>query len=178
MLFLYLSSPETSAYNVGFTVRIISELNTKAFKKAFQKLINRHPALRTNFFIKDGIPVQEIHGYKDIYFEVTDVSGLNEEQLKSKILETNRIPFDLEKGDLLKVNLFRVSEENNVLLVSMHHIVNDGFSMSVILNELKSLYESELSGEQPDLPHLDFSYNDYIKSQEEFIKSEKRSGAV
>lgn len=173
MLFLYLSSPDTSAYNVGFTVRIISGLNTQAFKKAFQKLINRHPALRTNFFINDGIPVQEIHGYKDVYFEVTDASGLNEEQLKSKVLETNRIPFDLEKGDLLKVNLFRVSEENHILLVSMHHIVNDGFSMSVILNELKSLYESELSGEQPSLPHLDFTYNDYIKSQDEFIKSDK-----
>ena len=173
MLFLYLSSPDTSAYNVGFTVRIISELNTQAFKKAFQKLINRHPALRTNFFIKDGIPVQEIHGYKDVYFEVTDVSGLNEEQLKSKVLETNRIPFDLEKGDLLKINLFRVSDENYVLLVSMHHIVNDGFSMSVILNELKSIYEAELSGELPSLPHLDFSYNDYIKSQDEFINSDK-----
>ncbi len=173
MLFLYLSSPETSAYNVGFTVRIISGLNIHAFKKAFQKLINRHPALRTNFFIKDGIPVQEIHGYKDVYFEVTDASGLDEEQLKNKILETNRIPFDLEKGDLLKVNLFRVSEDNHVLLVSMHHIVNDGFSMSVILNELKSFYEAELNGEQPSLPHLDFTYNDYIKSQDEFIHSDK-----
>lgn len=73
----------------------------------------------------------------------------------------------------MKVNLFRVSEENHILLLSMHHIVNDGFSMSIILNELKFLYEGELNGEHPSLPHQEFNYNDYIRSQDEFIKSDK-----
>ncbi|HMS34192.1 MAG TPA: amino acid adenylation domain-containing protein [Ignavibacteria bacterium] len=173
LLFLYLSSPETSAYNVGFTVRIISGLDESLLKKAFQKLINRHPALRTNFFIKDGIPVQEVHGYKDVYFQVTDASGLSEDQLKNKVLETNRLPYDLENGDLLKVNLFKVSDENYILLLSMHHIVNDGFSMSVILNELKNLYEAEVNVEQSALPLIDHTYNDYIIDQNNFIKSEK-----
>ena len=115
LYFLYLNDPESPAYNVAFTARILSKVNVNAFRKALQRLINRHPSLRTNYFVKDGSPVQEIHGYKEVYFEETDVSGLGENEIKEKVKNTSYIPFDLESGDLLKTHFFKISDEDHVL---------------------------------------------------------------
>jgi amino acid adenylation domain-containing protein/non-ribosomal peptide synthase protein (TIGR01720 family) len=173
LYFLYLNDPESPAYNVAFTARILSKVNVNAFRKALQRLINRHPSLRTNYFVKDGSPVQKIHGYKDVCFEETDVSGLGENEIKEKVKNTSCIPFDLESGDLLKTHLFKFSDEDHVLLISIHHIANDGFSMSVLLKELKYFYEIETGYMHEPLPALTHKYTDYINELDEFIKSDK-----
>lgn len=170
LYFLNVNSPESHAYNVAFTVRIVSELNTDALKKAFQILINRHSSLRTNYKIIDGKPVQEVHGYKEIFFEIIDASGYNETQLIEKVTQTNQIPFDLEKDSLFKVYLFKISDENFVLLISMHHIVSDGWSLGILFDEIIKLYES--TGGQNTLPALQTKYPDYIKALDEFTKTE------
>ncbi|MEZ4821381.1 MAG: condensation domain-containing protein [Ignavibacteria bacterium] len=173
LYFLYLNDPESPAYNVAFTARILSEVNINSFRKALQRLINRHPCLRTNYFVKDGTPVQEIHGYKEVYFEEIDASGLSETELKGKVKDTSRKPFELESGDLLKTFLFKISDDEYVLLISVHHIANDGFSMSVLLNELKYFYEIETGNKHEPLPSLQHKYTDYIKELDEFINSDK-----
>ncbi|HMR40461.1 MAG TPA: amino acid adenylation domain-containing protein [Ignavibacteria bacterium] len=173
LYFLYLNDPESPAYNVAFTARILSEVNVNAFRKALQKLINRHPSLRTNYFVKDGVPVQEIHGYKEVYFEEINASGLSETELREKVKRTSIIPFDLESGDLIKTYLFKISDGEYVLLTGIHHIANDGFSMSVLLNELKYFYEIETGHKNEPLPALQYKYTDYIKELDEFINSDK-----
>lgn len=173
LFFLYLNDPESSAYNVAFTARIISRININAFRKAIQKLINRHPSLRTNYYVKDGKPVQIIHGYKEVYLEEENVSGLNENELREKVKAVSKKPFDLESDNLLKTCLFKISEEEYILLISIHHIASDGFSMSVLLNELKYFYETETVQKHESLPPLQYKYTDYIKELDEFIKSDK-----
>lgn len=173
LYFLYLNDPESPAYNVAFTARILSSVNIIAFRKALQRLINRHPSLRTNYFVKDGTPVQEIHGYKEVSFEEINASGLGETELKEKVKETSRTPFELESGDLLKTFLFKISDDEYVLLISVHHIANDGFSMSVLLNELKYFYEIETGHKHEPLPSLQYKYTDYIKALDEFINSDR-----
>ncbi|MEO8446523.1 MAG: amino acid adenylation domain-containing protein [bacterium] len=170
LYFLYMNSPESPAYNVAFTVRIISKPDTEALKKTFQKLINRHPSLRTNYKLADGIPVQEVSGYKSVSFEITDVSKLNDQQLKALVKKTNEIPFDLENDDLIKVYLFKASDENYVMLISMHHIVSDGWSIGIMFDEIKELYEAECDGKQITLPPLSMNYSDYVKAQQDFIQ--------
>lgn len=142
----------------------------KALKRSFQKLINRHPSLRTTYSIREGKPVQEVHGYQDVNFKETDVSGLSEEQVKEKVKAEYSVPFNLEAGPVFKVTLFRISEDEHVMLINMHHICSDGWSIGIILNELKDIYANETDGKDTDLqPPL--RYQDLIKSQEEFLNS-------
>jgi amino acid adenylation domain-containing protein/non-ribosomal peptide synthase protein (TIGR01720 family) len=173
LYFMYLNSPESSAYNVAFTVRIKSGLDTESFRRALQRLVSRHPVLRTNYTVKDGIPVQEVHGYKEAFMEVIDCPETDETKLKQKVLETSKIPFDLENGDVLKTYLFNVSDYDYVLLMSMHHIANDGFSLSILLSELKSLYQAETEGSRIILDSLTHKYTDYVDHQNGFVKSDE-----
>ncbi|MBS1518087.1 MAG: amino acid adenylation domain-containing protein [Bacteroidetes bacterium] len=172
LYFLYLNSPESTAYNVAFTVRIISELNIPALKKSFQRLLNRDQSLRCNFSIQDGKPVQTVKGYKEIFFQETDLSGLNEAEVKNKISSYHRTPFDLENGDVFKVFLFRISRDNYILLISVHHIACDGWSIGTMLNELKQLYDAESENINVSFPPLQKKYSDYVKFQEDFIESD------
>ncbi|MEO8666283.1 MAG: condensation domain-containing protein, partial [Ignavibacteria bacterium] len=128
LYFLHLDSPESAAYNVAFVTRILSQPDIPVLKRSFQKLINKHPSLRTTYSVKEGKPVQEVQGYQEIFFEEVKADDLNEEELKTEIQKVYSTPFDLEKGPVFKVYLFRVTNENYVLLINMHHICSDGWS--------------------------------------------------
>ena len=167
-----MNSPESSAYNVAFTARIVSEINTTALKKSFQKILNRHPSLRTTYFLQEGKPVQMIHGYKEIYFEEISCRGLSEDKIKEKVSSVYKIPFDLENGPIFKVYLFKVDEDDNILLINMHHICSDGWSIGIILNELSELYSSEAEGKKHEFPQSKFHYSNFIQYQQELVKNE------
>ncbi|MEO8209649.1 MAG: amino acid adenylation domain-containing protein, partial [bacterium] len=173
LYFLYLNSPESSVYNVAFTARILSKLDTDALKRSFQKLVNSAPSLRTNYKIIDGKPVQEIRGYREVFFEVINAAGLDENSLRKKVKQTNEIPFDLEKGDLFKIYLFKINDENFVMLMSMHHVVSDGWSIGLMFQELKNLYTAESEGKQYAIVPAVKKYSDYIDVQNNFINSDK-----
>jgi hypothetical protein len=173
LYFLYLTSPESAAYNVAFTARIISECDIDALHRSFQNLINRHTSLRTTYNIRDGKPIQEVHGYQEIFFEVTDVAVLNEDELKEKVKAVYLIPFDLENGPVFKVHLFKISKDNIILLFKFHHIASDGWSFGIILNELELFYLSEAEGKKISLPHSKINFSDYINMQGEMLKGPK-----
>ncbi len=151
----------------------MSRLNTEALKRSFQKLVNASPSLRTNYKIIDGKPVQEVYGFKEVFLEVIDSPELDENSLKKKVKDTNDIPFDLENGHLFKIYLFKVSDENFVMLMSMHHIVSDGWSIGLMFQELKNLYEAESEGRSYAIAPLEKKYYDYIEDQNTFIRSNK-----
>jgi len=173
LYFLYITSPESTAYNVCFTARITSEINIPAFKKSFQRLINRDQSLRSNFKIIDGNPVQTVSGFKEICFTEVDVSDKSESEIKKIVTGYHRTPFDLENGDVFKVYLLKKSENNFILLISVHHIACDGWSIGIMLNELKQIYESEKDNKNISFPPLTIKYSDYVKFQIEFVQSEK-----
>jgi len=173
LYFLYITSPESTAYNVCFTARIISEINISAFKKSFQRLINRDQSLRSNFKIADGKPVQTVSGFKEICFTEVDVSDKSESEIKNIVTGFHRTPFDLENGDVFKVYLFKRSENNFILLISVHHIACDGWSIGTMLNELQIIYESETENKNISFTPLTSKYSDYVRFQNEFVQSEK-----
>jgi amino acid adenylation domain-containing protein len=169
--FLYKLAPTSAAYNVAFTARICSCLNISALQQAFQKLVNRHPTLRTTFAQKDSEPFQQVHEYQEVDFENIDASSGNEDELISQVIAAYQRPFDLEKGNLLRVNLFTCSENNYVILLTIHHIVIDGFSLGIILDELRSLYEAENTGRVISLPAIKYQYQDFVQWQRNILAS-------
>ncbi|MBK8983265.1 MAG: amino acid adenylation domain-containing protein [Ignavibacteria bacterium] len=173
LYFLYITSPDSTAYNVCFTARIISEINIPALKKSFQRLINRDQSLRSNFKIADGKPVQTVSGFKEICFKEVDVSDKNDYEIKNIVNGFHRTPFDLENGDVFKVYLFKKSYNNFILLISVHHIACDGWSIGIMLNELQHIYESETDNKNISFPPLTNKYSDYVNFQNEFVQSEK-----
>jgi amino acid adenylation domain-containing protein/non-ribosomal peptide synthase protein (TIGR01720 family) len=173
LYFLYLNSPESPAYNVSFSARIISPLNVDALRKAFQKLVNRNSALRTNFKLDDGKPVQVVHGYQEVSFLQVDVSEFDENNIKNAVLEKSKEPFDLENGREFRVCLFSKSKDDHVLLISIHHISTDARSIEVMMDELSKLYESEVNGKNDPLLPAEKYYHDFISEQEEFVNSDK-----
>ena len=169
--FLYQSTPESSAYNTAFAVRIRSEVDLQALKTSFQKIINRHPSLRTTFSMRDGKTVQEVHGYQDVCFEKIDASGWSEDELNRKAIEAYQRPFDLERGPVLRVTVFSPSDRDHVLLLNIHHIVSDGWSLWMLLQELRAQYTAQTTGEKAFLPPATCSYPDYIQWQTDMLAS-------
>ncbi|MGK7894453.1 MAG: amino acid adenylation domain-containing protein, partial [Xenococcus sp. (in: cyanobacteria)] len=167
--FLYKLAPESSAYNVAFTARIRSEVDVAALRGACQKLVDRHPLLRTTFGERDGKPVQQVHPHQEICFEEIDAGNWDQEQLKQKVIDFYKRPFDLEQGPVWRVSLFAISEKNYVLLITLHHIVCDGWSVWMLLDELRILYPAEQKGNIANLQPLEFSYTDYVNWQSEML---------
>ncbi len=113
--FLYQLAPESTIYNVTFSARICSDLSIPALRGAFQALVDRHPSLRTTFFVDAGNPVQQVHEQRNIHFEETDAAAWSADELKARLVEDAYRPFDLEQGHLLRVSLFKRSEREHPL---------------------------------------------------------------
>ena len=134
--FLYQLAPESMVYNVNFAARIRSDLDIPALRRAFQALVDRHPSLRTTFPGHTGKPVQQVHEHLKVHFEEVDGSTWSGDELKARLLEEAYRPFDLERGPVLRVSLFMRSAQEHILLLVVHHIVIDFWSLAVLLNEL------------------------------------------
>jgi amino acid adenylation domain-containing protein len=169
--FLYQLAPASAAYNVGFTARIRSRVDVPALQRAFQSLIARHLPLRATFAMRGSEPVQEIHKYQQVCFEKNDASQWKWDELRRRVVEAYQRPFDLELGPVLRVNLFTRSEQDHILLLTLHHIVCDAWSLWLLLDELRVLYPAELQGTKPKLPALELSYKDYVRWQTRLLAS-------
>ncbi|NJL81343.1 MAG: non-ribosomal peptide synthetase, partial [Richelia sp. SM2_1_7] len=159
--FLYKLAPHSAAYNIAFTVRIRSHLNIPALERAFQKLIARHPTLRTTFSQGDAEPFQVCHEYQEFSIETADASSWDDSELTKMAIAAYKRPFDLERGSVIRVNLFTRSSQDYVLLLTIHHIAVDGFSFGIILSELRLLYEAENTGRAVSLAPIKYSYKDF-----------------
>ena len=169
--FLSQFAPESSVYNVSFAGRIRSDVDIPAFRRAFQALVDRHPSLRTTIAVRSGKPVQQIHEHQPVHFEATDASTWREDELQTRLVEETQRPFDLERGPVMRVNLFTRSAQEHILLLVIHHIVVDFWSLAVILNELGVLYPAEKAGRPAALPPLDLQYTDFVRWQSEMLAS-------
>ena len=169
--FLCQFAPESSIYNVSFAGRIRSDLDIPAFRRAFQALVDRHPSLRTTFAVHAGKPVQQIHDRQPVHFEAIDASAWCEDELQTRLVEETQRPFDLERGPVMRVGLFTRSAQEHILLLVIHHIVVDFWSLAVILNELAVLYLAEQAGRPAALPPLDLQYTDFVRWQSGMLAS-------
>lgn len=170
--FLHQSAKDSVAYNVAFSVRIRSALDVPALQRAFQKLIERHSALRARFVMRNGTLVQEICGYQRVAFESTQLTDSTLDHLNQQVRAAYQKPFDLEVGPLFRVNLFACASEDHVLLITVSHIIYDGWSLWLNLEEIGKLYTAEVSdskASQAPLPDLTASYSDYVAYQEHLL---------
>lgn len=168
--------PGSFLYNICTNVRIEGRLNLPAFQRSFNEIVRRHETLRTTFKLVDRQPVQVIADPADVTIAFVDLRELPDEEKQDAVqrllLEEARSPFDLTRGPLLRVKLLRVAAEEHVLLVCMHHIISDGWSLGVLVRELAALYRSFAEEQPAMLPELPIQYTDFVLWQREFLQGE------
>ncbi|WP_165742232.1 non-ribosomal peptide synthetase [Candidatus Thiosymbion oneisti] len=170
--FIHQGAPDSSAYNIASATRFYSPVNVSTLRTALQTLINRHSSLRTTFTMQNGEPVQEIHAYQEVDFQETDASAWSWDELEERVIHAYKQPFDLKKGPLLRANLFTRSEWDHVFLVTIHHIVFDGWSAWIFWDEFGQLFSSGEPKGRTLLP-LDLLYPDYIRWQSDMLESDE-----
>ncbi|HYR07982.1 MAG TPA: amino acid adenylation domain-containing protein, partial [Longimicrobium sp.] len=168
--------PGNAFYNLPNAVRMRGALDAAALERALGEIVRRHEALRTVFGEADGSPVQVIAPFGGFALPVEDLSGLSEADREAAVGqragEEARRAFDLSAGPLFRAALLRRGEEDHVLLLSMHHIVSDEWSMGVLFRELSALYAADREGGKSPLPELGVQYADYAVWQREQLAGE------
>ncbi len=170
--FIHQLTPESAAYNIARAIRIDEKPDVRAFRAAFQALVDRHPALRTTFNSADGEPLQQVHASMQVCFEEEDVSAHGESFLESRLTEEAYRPFDLERGPLLRVKLLRRSPREHVLLLTVHHIIGDFWSLGLLMRELATLYAAAREGSASGLARPAVQYADYTRWQARMLAGE------
>ena len=165
-----------AAYHVPGAVRLHGHLNVEALRRALEEIVRRHEALRTVFRVRDGEPVQVVLPAGPLDLPLHDLSGLpahqREDALRARVRDEARRPFDLAAGPLFRAALVRLGAEEHALLVSMHHIVSDGWSLGVLHHELEVLYGAFVRGEPSPLEELPVQYADYALWQRAYVSGE------
>ncbi|HEX3683969.1 MAG TPA: condensation domain-containing protein, partial [Bryobacteraceae bacterium] len=179
--FLAQMGGEGEAYYLTFGVRLKGDLDRGALRRALDRILARHEALRTTFGLVDDQPVQRIADGEDLHFRLAehDLRELDlgeqleaEAELARLVAEEAGEPFDLEAGPLIRGRLIRLAGAEHALLITMHHIVSDGWSMGVLVTELSTLYGAFVRGEPDPLAELEIQYADYAVWQRKWIEGE------
>jgi predicted secreted protein len=162
--FLNEFQPGEAEYNSEVALRLVGALDRSALIRSLQELVVRHESLRTTFDEVDGIGVQIVHPAPDLPVPEIDLAGtpgLGPDELEQVLLAEYSRPFDLRVGPLFRVLLVHLAEAEHVLLLTAHHIVTDGWSMGVLVEELSTLYGAAVHGEDAALPALPLQYADF-----------------
>ncbi len=174
--FLDQLEPGSASYNIPAAFRLKGKLNVEVLEKSINTVIDRHETLRTSFSSERGKPVQIIQDTLKLELPVTDLSDLSEAEQEQKVRATAeadaRAPFDLSKAPLLRTELLKLSGEEHVMLFNMHHIISDGWSISIMVREVAVLYESLIKEEPAPLPELDIQYADFAHWQRNWLSGE------
>ncbi|WP_025858616.1 non-ribosomal peptide synthetase [Pseudomonas sp. CHM02] len=165
--------PHSSAYTIPGALRLRGELDEDAVRASFQQLIQRHEALRTRFYERDGQAFQRIDAKVGFELQVIDLSDLPAAEREARAQQIRedeaRTQFDLEKGPLLWVTLVRLDDEDHQLLVTLHHIIADGWSLNILIDEFSRLYAAAVQGQTLELPPLALQYADYGSWQRQWL---------
>ena len=174
--FLDQLDPGKPFYNNSVGLRMRGNLNVEALKKSFDGIIARHEILRTTFSTINAVPVQVVSAPSETTIEFTDLSHLPEQPRE---LEATRLtdieaqrPFDLSTGPLLRVSLLKLDQQEYVLLLNMHHIISDGWSKGILVEEFAEFYEAYVNERRPALPELGIQYADYAVWQRNWLQGE------
>jgi amino acid adenylation domain-containing protein len=175
--FLDQLQPGNSVYNVPTAVRLVGALGVSTLKDSLNEIVKRHEVLRTTFISRQGEPSQIIAPSLKLALPEYDFSDLPESEREREALEfashLSQLSFDLAQGPLIHADLLRLSEQEHILLVTIHHIVTDGWSAIVFFEELAAVYDGLSKGQPPSVPDLPIQYADFAVRQREFL-----SGAV
>ncbi|MGB9179573.1 MAG: amino acid adenylation domain-containing protein [Pyrinomonadaceae bacterium] len=174
--FLDQLDPGSAVYNISTAVRLSGPLSISALEQSLNEIIRRHEALRTTFATVDGQPVQLIAPSLTLALPVVELERFAEAEREAEAMrlarEEAQRPFDLARGPLLRVTALRLGEQDHLVLLTMHHIVSDGWSMSIFISEMAALYEA-FAAEQPSpLPELSIQYADFAEWERQHLQGQ------
>jgi amino acid adenylation domain-containing protein len=182
--FLYLDQlqPGNPAYNIAIRFRLQGRLRAEELERALNEIVRRHESLRTVFAQENGVPVQLVSPQLSIRMRRDDLEGVSEEdrdeQARAIATEEGHRRFDLTKGPLIRARLLRLDDEEHILLVTTHHIVSDGWSLGILAQELRALYEAFCRGLDSPLPDLALQWGDFAVWQEQWLKSKNLNDQI
>jgi amino acid adenylation domain-containing protein len=174
--FLHELVPMSSAYNVAVRIRIRGRLDPAMLAASFDTIVERHEALRMSFRNEAGIPRAAIADFANVDLPIHDVD--DESEVSRWGQRDAASPFDIGSGPLFRLRLLRFDDDHHVLLVTMHHIVTDGWSFGLLLRELGALYRAFHRGEPAPLPELPIQYSDYAAWQRQSLSGDKARSLV
>ena len=160
-------TPGTAAYHASLVMRIRSAVNEGAMREALQLLVDRHAALRTTFSATGGRPTARVAAQQEASFEVLTA----EDDLRGQVSRFYARPMDLEAGPLFRAALFRSAADDAVLMIVVHHIVWDGWSAGLFLEELAEAYEARAAGRSPNFSPAGANYDELVRWQNEMLAS-------
>ena len=175
LYFLNRLAEDSAFYNVPVALRFTGKLDAAAMRAAVGALWARHEGLRAYFPAPDGDPAQRILPADEVPFTELDLTGEDDpgQRLATVAAEEAVRPFDLSRGPLLRATLVRSGPTGHVLLMTLHHAVSDGWSLSIVLDDLMALYRSSAAGTPSPLPEIEFGYVDYTHWQRSWLTGDE-----
>jgi len=174
--FLNQLEPNSAAYNISAMIHLSGSLHRTALERSLNEIIGRHEVLRTTVEALDGRPVQVIAPTATNTLPVVDLLDLAEAERQATVVRQATMdgqhPFDLARGPLMRTTLLRIGDTEYVLLLTMHHIISDGWSMGVLVRELTALYEAFSRDQSSPLPPLSVQYGDFAVWQRAWLQDE------
>jgi amino acid adenylation domain-containing protein len=168
--------PDSVAYNIPSGTRLVGRLDVDALRRSLDEIVRRHESLRTTIALSGEQPAQVIHAHMKAELEMVDLSSLSEQQREDEVrrlsFEEAHRPFDLATGPLHRIKLLRLHEQEHILLITMHHVISDGWSTGILSRELTALYQAFLDGDASPLPELPVQYADYAVWQRRWLRGE------
>jgi hypothetical protein len=167
--------PDSPIYNVPLAVRLSGVLDVAALERALGEVVRRHESLRTTFREEAGKPVQVVASHAPLSVPLVDLSELPEAEREAQRLAAAdaRRPFDLSQGPLMRAGVLRLSADEHIALLAMHHIISDAWSMGLLVQEIAALYEAVARGLPTTLPELPIQFADYASWQREYLQGER-----
>ncbi len=170
--FLWQLDPDSAAYHIPSALRLRGHLDIDALQRSFDTLVARHESLRTSVQQEDAGAVQIIHAPAPVPILFAEVA---EADLQARVEAEIARLFDLQQGPLLRVSLLRLAADEHVLVLVQHHIVSDGWSMQVMVDELVQLYAAYSQGQAPQLPSMPIQYVDYALWQRDWMEAGEKA---
>ena len=174
--FLHQLDPSSFAYNIARAVRLSGSLDLNALEKTLSEIIRRHESLRTRFATLDGQPVQVIEDARAVTLEPISLLHLPESDRLLHATELAkqeaRQPFDLELGNLIRVKLVKLGDDDHIVIMTMHHIISDEWSMAILVKEIAHLYDCYCTGRHSQLEELDIQYADFAVWQRAWLSGD------
>lgn len=165
-------APSTYAYNIPTAIHVAADIDLKVLRRALGELARRHGSLRAVFDERDGAPYQHVQPDWDAHVDVVDLTGLGDAASATRMLSEAQRPFDLRRGPVMRATLFRRNSGDHSLLLCTHHIVFDGISLGIFMQELEVIYQAYRRHQSPNLPHLDTTYRDFVFWQRDMLASD------
>jgi amino acid adenylation domain-containing protein len=166
--------PGNLFYHLPNAIRLTGMLDAGALEHSLREIFRRHEILRTTFARRDGRPVQVVAPFREFTLPVQDLTNVPDPKYAAHELAAQEAhePLDLERGPLVRVRLLRLGAEEHVLLLTMHHIISDGWSMTIFFRELATLYQARVAGRAASLPALPVQYADYAVWQRQWLQGD------